>query len=190
MTTFDVWSLAKLLRHIDHSLEVIKPLATADAKTRDTKLSQDEIDLWLFSNVLLGIAIAQQIHLQSTYDRLWEGGGPFWMACKTGLTFPQAFSELRFLRQAIEADLEKSTFIFVSRSNADLLTGINDLEPVWKAIANTETCRQFLRLGRRYCGGFSADASGRKGAQSILLPLGFQEREKHKEVWRNCAYAN
>ncbi len=87
MTTFDVWSLAKLLHHIDHSLEVLKPMATADAETRDTKLPQDEIDLWLFPNVLLGIAIAQEIHLQSTYDRVWEGGGPFWMACKTGLTF-------------------------------------------------------------------------------------------------------
>lgn len=48
MTTFDVWSLAKLLHHIDHSLEVLKPMATADAETRDTKLSQDKIELWLF----------------------------------------------------------------------------------------------------------------------------------------------
>src|SRR6476646_3411838 len=103
MRKFDVWDLAMLLHHIDKALGVAKPLATCDdTELRDKKLSPEEIEMWASGNILMAQSIAQQIHLESTYARVWEGGGPFWMAARTGLTWAEAYSQLKFLREAIE----------------------------------------------------------------------------------------
>lgn len=139
MRKFNVWNLAMLLHHIDHAIEVIKPMAS-DPGLRDEKLTQENVDAWLSGNIGLAESLAKEIHLQSTYDRVWAGAGPFYMAARVGLTWQEAHNELRVLRQAIEADLEKSTFAFIPRRNAELLERMaHDWQAVWTALADTKT---------------------------------------------------
>ena len=130
-----------LLHHIDKAIEVTKPAATCDdVELRDRKLSPEEVEVWISGNILMAQSIAGQIHLHSTWDRVWEGAGPFWVASRVGLTWQEAYSELRVLRQAIESDLERSTFAFIPRHNAELLDRMEqDWQAVWVALPNTKT---------------------------------------------------
>src|SRR5579859_981543 len=102
MRTFNVWNLAKLLYHIDHALEVIKPMAQ-DATLRDERLADKDLEMWISPNIMLAESLAKEICLESTHDRVWQGGGPFWIATGVGLSWQEAYSQLRYLREAIEA---------------------------------------------------------------------------------------
>ena len=119
MQTFDAWGLAKLLGHIDQAKGNIATLAAMGSA--DDTMEAEAIGLHISSIVSMALHHATAAKLQSTYDRVWEGGGPFWMAMKTGqLTYGQAEHELIFLRQCIEADLERRFFAFVEPQHAQL----------------------------------------------------------------------
>lgn len=138
MRKFEVWNLAMLLHHINHSLEVIKPMAT-DKELRDEHLSASEIETWLLGNIMMAQVAAKEAQLESTFKRVWAGGGPFWMASQVGITWQQAENELRVLRQAIEADLEDRMFVFVIPEKATLLDHMQtEWTDVWKAIPDSE----------------------------------------------------
>jgi hypothetical protein len=123
MQTFDAWGVAKLLCHID---EVKGNIAKLTAIAEDT-MEPQAIELYISSIVYMALHHATVAKLQSTYDRVWEGGGPFWMAMKTGqLTYGQAEHELVFLRQCIEADLEKRLFAFIDPQRAHLFGAMDN----------------------------------------------------------------
>jgi hypothetical protein len=137
MRKFEVWQLAMLLHHIDHSIEVTKPMAE-DTELRDEKLDVENVSAWIEGNILLAQIISKEIGLDSTHKRVWEGGGPFWMKSRVGITWQEACSELRVLRQCVEADLEDKWFAFVLPEKAALLvTAKKDWARVLKAIPNT-----------------------------------------------------
>jgi hypothetical protein len=120
MRKFDVWGLVMLLHHIDHSIEVTKPIAE-DKDLRDEKLNDQSVKSWIDGNIMMAQMISGQIGLDSTHKRVWEGGGPFWMKTNTGITWQETYSELRVLRQSIEADLEDKWFAFILPEKAELL---------------------------------------------------------------------
>ena len=109
-----------LLHHIDHALEVIKPTAESDG-IRDEKLDPESISAWINGNINAAQVIALDIHLDSTHKRMWDGGGPFWMKAQVGITWQEANSELRVLRECIEADLEDKWFAFILPEKANRL---------------------------------------------------------------------
>ena len=138
MRTFDAWGLAMLLHHIDHAIEVIKPMAESDA-TRNDQLTKKEVDAWLSANIGMADHFAKELSLQSTNARVWAGGGRFWMAAQVGLTREKAYHELRFLRESIEADLETRTFAFIVPEKAKLLASMDDdWSDIWTAIPNSK----------------------------------------------------
>jgi hypothetical protein len=120
MRKCDVWGLVMLLHHIDHSIEVLKPMAESK-ELRDEEVDSDSVSTWLNGNITMARINSGLIGLNATHSRVWEGGGPFWMKAKTGITWQEACSELRVLRQCIEADLENKWFAFVLPEKAALL---------------------------------------------------------------------
>jgi len=130
MQTFDAWGIAKLLGHIDEAKSNIAKLAAMGSA--DDTMEAKAIELHISSIVYMALHHATATKLQSTYDRVWEGGGPFWMAMKTGqLTYGQAEHELGFLRQCIEADLEKRLFAFLDPRRVEIFWA---MEKNWKDI--------------------------------------------------------
>jgi len=96
----------------------------------------EQVENKYIANSVMGILLqaqyhAKKTHLQSTYDRVWEGGGPFYMAAAVSITWQQLQYELKVLRECIEADLEKRLFVFVEPKNVDLFTAIDD---TWKQV--------------------------------------------------------
>lgn len=127
-----------LLHHIDHALEVIKGMAT-DPELRDEQLTGEQRDMWISGNIMLADHMAKEIQLQSTHDRVWPGGGSFWMKSNVGLTWQEAYNELRVLRQAIESDLQRRTFAFVVPAKAEFLDRMEeDWQSVWTALPDTK----------------------------------------------------
>jgi hypothetical protein len=130
MQTFDAWGIAKLLSHIDKAKSDITKIGAMG--NPDEKMDKQAIDLFIEGNVLHALILAKKFKLQSTYDRVWEGGGPFWMAMKTEqLTYREAEHELVFLRQCIEADLEKQLFAFIEPENAKLFGA---MDKAWEEV--------------------------------------------------------
>jgi hypothetical protein len=76
MRKFDVWRLAMLLHHIDHSLADIKPMAE-DKELRDEKLDPSHIAMWISGNMMSAQMIAKEIGLESTHKRVWRAVGHF-----------------------------------------------------------------------------------------------------------------
>jgi hypothetical protein len=130
MQRFDAWGLAKFFGHMDKARADIAQLGSLG--NPDELMSADMIKEYVFGLVVMALHHAINAKLQSTYDRVWEGGGPFWMAASTGqLTFNQAEHELVVLRQCIEADLEKRMFAFIEPHHAELFWAI---EKTWQEV--------------------------------------------------------
>jgi len=138
MRKFNVWSLAMLLHHINSTRESLRKYAE-DKEGCDDPIGQEYADEMLEGTLTTAQTIAAAISLQSTYDRVWSGGGPFWMRAKTSITWREAYDELRVLRECIEADLETKWFAFLLPDKVKFMTeSTNDWKIVIQAIPDAE----------------------------------------------------
>jgi hypothetical protein len=132
MHNFDAWGLAMLLHHMEDLRDLTTKMCALDG--RDERVPEEVIGARVLPTLMQAQHHAQHAHLQSTNDRVWDGGGPFWMAAKVGLTWQQLQNELVFLRQCIEADLEKRLFVFVEPKKVDLFA---ELDKIWGEVLTT-----------------------------------------------------
>jgi hypothetical protein len=132
MQEFDAWGLAMFLHHLDNNKIAISQLSELGG--RDDKMEPQAIDLYITPILFMALHHATRAQLPSTYDRVWEGGGPFWMASRVGLTYQQAENELTVLRQCIEADLEKRKFAFIEPRPAQLFAAMGE---TWGDVLST-----------------------------------------------------
>lgn len=130
MRKFEVYSLAMLLHHISHARHVIRPMVE-DKDLSDQGMDQKDVDAWISGSIIHAQIISTQIGLDATHKRVWDGGGPFWMKSKTGITWREAYDELRVLAECVEADLEDKCFVFVLPEKALLLRNAKE---EWGAI--------------------------------------------------------
>ena len=121
MQKCDVWGLVKLIGHIDDDLCSVKKWV--ESEDRDEIMSADALELYVTGNIFSAIGIAQKLGLESTYDRVEPGHGCFYLI-SSHLTWQQAYSQLDFLREAIEADLEKLFFVQLTPTQKALLDKI------------------------------------------------------------------
>jgi hypothetical protein len=134
MRECNIYSLVMLLHHIDNALSGVKMYASED-NTRTEQLSPKEVEFYITGNILHAQIVSRELLLQSTHDRVWDGGGPFWMASKVGINWQQAENELKVLRQSIEADCEKRMFVFVMPENVQAIRQMgSDWSRIWDAI--------------------------------------------------------
>ena len=126
MRKYDISGIAYLLDHISEAMEELKPFAVGDG--RDDPLPPEGIAAWGNPNLLHAQIVANQIGLDATYKRVWEGGGPFFLALHPGITSQQLYNELLVLRQAIESDLETREFVFVLPERAAM---VRRMEATW-----------------------------------------------------------
>jgi hypothetical protein len=127
-----VWELSKLLGHLGDSLASLKHWAESEG--RDDILTNEARDLYVDGIITIAQVLAIELKLESTNDRVWSGGGALYLKSNS-LTWQQAYSELKFLREAIEADLEKHFFVQLTPSRKNLLDETKDnWEGVWLVI--------------------------------------------------------
>jgi hypothetical protein len=132
MKRFDAWGLAKLFDHMQSLRELARE---AIAVNERNGAPNDYVPSPVLKDQVLSIIIhalhhANNAHLESTYDRVWENG-QFAMLQRLGMTWQQLDNELVMLRQCIENDLEKQTFIFIPKEHAKYLY---EIDKPWKAI--------------------------------------------------------
>jgi hypothetical protein len=96
MKTANVWSLVMLLKHINSAKQMCQ--LQIDVGHRDKVVSEEDNALWIRGVVLQAMISAKELNFQSTHDRVWDGGGPFWMAMKVGQTYQKALGELQLDR--------------------------------------------------------------------------------------------
>jgi hypothetical protein len=113
MKRCDIWGLSRLLTFISNAQLGVKPWI--DSEDRDEIVPPDGLALYVAGIIHHAQHIASALDLQSTYDRVWHGGGAFYLI-STHLTWQQLSNELTVLRQAIEADLEKRSFVCIPQS--------------------------------------------------------------------------
>ena len=118
LKVFDAWGMAMLLPHLDDNKGVMSRMC--ESGNGDEKLDPDALELYITPVIHQAIYHAKLAKLQSTYDRVWDGGGPFWMASRAGITYQEAKHEFTVLRQCIEADLEKRLFAFIEPKRVEL----------------------------------------------------------------------
>jgi hypothetical protein len=118
MKMFDAWGIAMLLHHLDDNKGVMSQMC--EGGNGDEKLDPDALELYITPVIHQAIYHAKLAKLQSTDDRVWDGGGPFWMASHVGITYQEAKHEFTVLRQCIEADLEKRLFAFIEPKRVEL----------------------------------------------------------------------
>jgi hypothetical protein len=138
MRKFNVWSLAMLLHHINRTRESLRKYAE-DKEGCDDSMGQENSNELLEGTLMTAQTIAMEINLQSAYDRVWRGGGPFWLKAKTNITWREAYDELRVLRECIEADLETKWFAFLLPDKVKFMTeSTKDWKLVIQAIPDAE----------------------------------------------------
>jgi hypothetical protein len=137
MRVFDAWGIAMLLHHIDERRAFAQKMC--DGGGGDDRLTRGQIDVFATPIIHLASYHAQRTDLQSTYDRVWDNG-PFCMAAKIGqMTNQNLLNELTVLRQAIEADLEKRSFVFILPGKEELVREIGThWSHVWEVIPKSK----------------------------------------------------
>lgn len=136
MRNFNAWELAMLLRHIDTARRHAQ--AMCESGGRDDKMPEDSIQQFIKPILLIAETSAKRLELDSTWKRVWDGGGPFYFSVGVGITYQQLVNELDVLRQAIEADLEERTFVFIPRVDAEVLQRMKDTwSNVWEVIPDS-----------------------------------------------------
>jgi hypothetical protein len=130
MKECDVWGLVKLLGHIETARLGVKPWL--ESEDRDELVPAEGLSLYVEGIVPLAAHFAEKLGLQSTYDRVWLGGGAFYLISKS-LTWQELANELQVLRQSIEADLEKHLFVQIPYEKTELF---NRMKTDWAVILN------------------------------------------------------
>lgn len=181
-----------LLKHIDDARAGVRPWA--ESEDRDEIVPPAGLDLYVTGNILHAQVLAEQMKLESTHDRVWYGGGAFYLI-SSHLTWQQLSNELTVLRQAIEADLEKHLFVQVIPEKAAFVYALKSgWEAIWTAIPdakddieeavdcyalerNTASVFHAMRVVewglRAFCDhlGFTEVKTGEKSGIDILVPV-------------------
>jgi hypothetical protein len=137
MNHFDAWGIARLLYFIDDKKTFAARMC--DGGLRDDELDAETIKSLVEPTLMMAAAMSQRYQFQATYDRVWAGGGPFYMAIKVRITWQELLNELTVLRQAVESDLEKHTFAFVPPEKAKVLNRIEEWKPIGEAVPESQT---------------------------------------------------
>lgn len=198
MRECEIWGLVMLLKHIDDARAGVNPWIETDR--RDEIVPPEGLNLYVNGIMVHARYIADKLRLQSTNDRVWHGGGAFYLI-SSHLTWQQLSSELAVLRQAIEADLEKHRFVQVTPTNAVFVERLkSEWEPIWTAIPDAkidiEEATYCLALERdtacvfhamrvaewglrAFCGllGFRHVKATKKNGQVVLTPIAFSTWE-------------
>jgi hypothetical protein len=126
---FDAWGLGMLLHHMD-DLRGFCVKMCDHLGGRDDKVQEDFIQSNVFPILIQAQHHATEAHLQSTLDRVWDGG-PFNKSSKVGMNWQELLNELTVLRQCIEADLEKRLFVFIPPKRIELRA---ELDKTWNNV--------------------------------------------------------
>jgi hypothetical protein len=131
MREFDVWGIAMLLHHINDNRNFCQRMC--DAGGADDRIDDGTIRATFRSTVDMALILAKETYLQSTRDRVWENG-PLRMSMVVGITWREMGHELKVLKETIEADLEKHTFVFVLPEKASVMRGMSrtDWAEIWQ----------------------------------------------------------
>ena len=122
-----------LLRSIEGASRRIQ--ANCDIGMRDEKVSQEQAQQLITAILIPAQKTAKEIELESTFKRVWQGGGPFYLSLSSGITYQELVHELKVLRESIEADLEEKLFIFVPDKDAEPLYEMKEVwGPVWELL--------------------------------------------------------
>jgi hypothetical protein len=125
MRDFDAWGIAMLLHHIHENRDQLS-ISCAQG-LRDTPMPEKEVELYLSPILSMAKSHADEVDLQSVLDRVWDNGA-FTMLAHSGITYQQACNELIFLKQCVEADLQKCTFTYIS---ADRVKFVKEQKESW-----------------------------------------------------------
>lgn len=177
MKTCDIWGLSKLLSHICEAQIGVKPWV--ESEDRDEIVPPEGLELYATGILLHAHILATELELQSTYDRVWHGGGAFYLIA-SHLTWQQLSNELAVLRQSIEADLEKHFFVQVMPRKADLIYRLShDWEAIWTAIGDAkydiEEATDCYALGKNTASVFHSMRIAEWGLRAFADHLGFTE---------------
>jgi hypothetical protein len=180
MKTCDVWGLSRLLSQIADAQIGVKPWV--ESEDRDEIVPQEGLELYATGIVFHAQHLANELGLQSTYDRVWQGGGAFYLI-SNHLTWQQLSNELTVLRQSIEADLEKHFFVHISPEKASVIYRLKDSwESVWTAIQDArydiEEANDCYALGKNTASVFHSMRIVEWGLRAFAEHLGFTEVKK------------
>lgn len=138
MLRFNAWQIASLLRQMNEAKEhaVRACVQGFGDKPIDENLVKTDVE----SIVQLARSVAQAAMLESTLDRVQENHGYFCIEISKRITFQEYLSQLRVLRETIEADLKRRNFVFILPEKARLLDEMeNKWNLVWTAIPKCKT---------------------------------------------------
>lgn len=194
MEKCDVWGLCKLLGHISEAQLGVNPWA--ESEERDELVSPMGLDLYVTGIMVHAQYIAETLKLQSTHDRVWQGGGAFYLI-SGHLTWQRLANELTVLRQSVEADLEKHFFVQIPPAKAEFIYRLKgNWKRVWEAMPdskydieesvdcyaldkNTASVFHSMRIAewglRAFCGhlGFKDVRATNKRGKNTLTPVAF-----------------
>jgi hypothetical protein len=182
MRKFDAWGIAMLLHHIGEARAFVQHMI--DAGDRDREMSRNDVNLWIEPILAMALYHAQLAQLQSTYDRVWDNG-PFQMATAVRLTHQECLNELKVLKECIEADLEKRSFVFIPPDKARFVCEIaNNWNQVWKIIPeskhDTDEAVYCYALERNTAAVFHAMRIAEFGLRYIAKKVGVKLIDKGK----------
>jgi hypothetical protein len=169
--------LAKLIGNIDDAKCSVK--SWADSEARDDIVTPEGLDLYVQGNLFMVHHFAENLELQSTWNRVWHGGGAFYLI-SSHLTWQQLFNELTVLRQAIEADLEKHLFVQIVERKAEKVEHLKgEWEAIWTAIPDArediEEAVYCYALDRNTASVFHLMRVVEWGLRSFCWHLGFKQ---------------
>jgi len=185
MRRFDVSAIAYLLDHISEAMEKIQPLTDGD--TGDERVPLRGIEAFANPNLLSAQIVASNAGLDSTNKRVWHGGGPFYFAVHTGMTWRQLYNELLVLRQAIESDLETREFVFIPPDKARILREApQHWADVWNRLPetkfDTEEAYNCYALERNTAAVFHSMRIAEFGLRRLGQRIGVRLKDKKKPM--------
>jgi len=182
MKEFDAWGIAMLLHHVNDLNGYL--WKQCDSGHRDVSICKQELDTLVFPTIFMALHHAEKFHLKSTYDRVWENG-PFNLNAKIGITCQQCVNELTVLRQCIEADLEKLSFVQIDPEKQKVVFNLPlSWQTIWDAIPLCkEDCNEAFycyALERNTAAVFHGMRVAEYGLRQIARKVGVRLTDKGK----------
>jgi len=143
METYNPGELARLLQSINEAKAYV--VGMCDRGEADKKVPRVPLETTFIPLIALARDHANRLELQSTLNRVAEDHGYLHLALsqEQGITFEELRHQLAFLRESIEADLEKQHFVFISSSKvAVLLDMTTQWEEVWRKLPDCRSDTQ------------------------------------------------
>jgi len=183
MRKFDVLGLAMLL----HKISEAKTYAVkmCEQGYRDSEVPEAGLRTLVIPTILSAREVGEQIELHSTLDRVADGRGYFHKSVSQPITFQELRHHLVFLREAIQADLERRDFVFIPSEKAKLLTEMPvSWEAVWKKLPHckkdSEEAVYSYCLQRNTASVFHSMRVSEHGLRNIAKRIGVKLTHKGK----------